>query len=106
MDSLQSLIHDCDQMPSERVAIRLGSACFEGEDLSWCLFIERLAVEEDLLENHYLEEVGETIWTTVVEIKFCPYCAVELSDVQSHSAPDEFGRFFHIDSAGWQSRRR
>jgi hypothetical protein len=91
MDSSERLIHSCDQIPSEGVSIRVGTACFDGENLGWCLFIERLAAEEDLLENHYLEEVGESIWTTVVEIKFCPYCAVELVDVDpgrhmSHTA--------------------
>lgn len=104
MDSMQHLIHDCGQIPNSGIAIRCGSAFFENEDLSWCLFIERLATEEDLQENHYLEEIGEQIWTTAVEIKFCPYCGVELLTNKPGGLTEEFGYFVHIDSSGWLSR--
>lgn len=105
MDSVESLIHDCDQMPKSGVSIRSGAAYFEVEDLGWCLFVERLATEDDLQENHYLEEVGDTMWTTAVEIRHCPYCGVELLDARTRDLPDDFGRFVHIDSSGWLSRR-
>ena len=105
MGNLQSHIHDCSQMPVQGVAIRFGIDWFAGEGYSWCLFAERLATEEDLKENNYLEEVGETIWTTVVEIKFCPYCGKDLFGPDSPSFPDDYGRFFHMDSSGWLSRR-
>lgn len=106
MDNLQSLIHDCDDMPKDGVSVRVGGAYLGSEESRWCLFLERLATEEDLEENHYLEEVGETIWTTAVEIKFCPYCGRELFSAQSGSPAKDFGRFVHIDSSGWMSQRR
>ncbi|EAZ97153.1 hypothetical protein [Marinobacter sp. ELB17] len=106
MDSLENLIHDCDQMPKNGVAVRSGSGFFEDDDLGWCLFVERLATEDDLQENHYLEEVGEMIWMTAVEIKFCPYCGEKLVAAQSESPTDDFGYFVHIDSSSWLRKRR
>jgi len=93
-------------MPRTGVSILCGAAYFEIENLGWCLFVEKLASEGDLEENHHLEEIGKTIWTTAIEIKYCPYCGVELHDARSRSSPDEFGYFVHIDSSAWLSRRR
>jgi hypothetical protein len=105
MDSLSNLIHHCDQMPNAGVSICSGATRFEVEDLGWCLSVERLATENDLQENQYLEGVGETIWTTAVEIRCCPYCGVELDNARSVKSSDDFGYFVHIDSSGWLSRR-
>lgn len=69
------------------------------------LFVERLATANDLQENHYLEEVGDTLWATAVEIRCCPYCGVELTDARSAMSSDDFGYFIHLDSSGWLSRR-
>ena len=77
MDSLQNLVHDCDQIPRAGVSILSGAAYFEIENLGWCLFVERLATEDDLEKNHHLEEIGGTIRTTAIEIRYCPYCGVE-----------------------------
>ncbi len=105
MDSLSDLMHHCHQMPNPGVSICWGAARFDVEDLGWCLFVERLATETDLQDNQYLEEVGETLWTTAVEIKCCPYCGVELDNARSVKSSDDFGYFIHIDSSGWLSRR-
>jgi len=104
MDNPSSVIHHCVQMPKAGVSIRSGAAYFEADDLGWCLFVERLATEDDLQKNQYLEEVGETIWTTAVEIRCCPYCGVELVHTRSENPPDDFGYFVHIDSSRWLSR--
>lgn len=105
MDNLSGLVHHCDQMPRTGVSIYWGADRFEVEELGWCLFVERLATETDLQENQYLEEVGETLWTTAVEIKCCPYCGIELDSTRSVKHSDDFGYFIHIDSSGWLSRR-
>ncbi|MDR9469268.1 hypothetical protein [Marinospirillum sp.] len=105
-DSLQSHLHECDQMPRSGVSICSGEAYFEDKDLGWLLIIERLASEEDLQENHHLEEVGESIWTTALEIKCCPYCAAVLPDARARSLADDFGYFIHIDSSGWLGLHR
>ncbi|SEO41326.1 hypothetical protein SAMN04490369_108612 [Vreelandella aquamarina] len=105
MDSLSNLIHCCDEMPSDGVSICWGPARFGSEDLGWCLVIERVATEDDLQVNQYLEEVGDTLWTTAVEIKCCPYCGVGLTDARSVMSSEDFGYFIHIDSSGWLGRR-
>lgn len=105
MDSLSNLIHCCDEMPSDGVSICWGPARFGSEDLGWFLVIERVATEDDLQENQYLEEVGDTLWTTAVEIKCCPYCGVGLTDARSVMTSEDFGYFIHIDSSGWLGRR-
>ena len=45
----------------------------------WNMIIDRTAEETDLEENHYLEEIGDTIWQTVSEIYCCPFCGESLS---------------------------
>lgn len=47
-------------MPRSGVSICWGPARFDSEDFGWCLLIERVATEDDLQANHYLEEVGDT----------------------------------------------
>ena len=69
MNSLSHLIHHCVQMPRAGVSICWAAARFDSEDPGWCLFVERVATANDLQENHYLEEVGDTLWTTAVEIR-------------------------------------
>jgi len=103
MDSGQDAVHDCHGMPDNGVSIRLEKNYVRRENFVWCLFIERQATEGDLEENHHLEEVSEMIWTTVVEIGFCPYCGQELA-VPSRNKPGDFGRSAHIDCSAWASR--
>ena len=52
---------------------------FEDEKYVWNMVIERTAEEADLEENHYLEQIGDTIWQTVTEIYCCPFCGESLS---------------------------
>tara|TARA_R110002111_G_scaffold256058_2_gene322777 strand:+ start:248 stop:568 length:321 start_codon:yes stop_codon:yes gene_type:complete len=105
MDSLANAIHECVQMPKAGVSVRSGAAYFEADNLGWCLFIERVATEDDLQKNQYLEEVGDSIWTTAVEIRCCPYCGEELTHTRSKNPPDDFGYFVHMDFSRWLSRR-
>ena len=102
-----SLIHHCEQMPAAGVSIYWGAAWFGVDDLvGWYLLIERIATEDDLEENHHLEQVGETIWSTAVEIKCCPYCGVELDKARSVSSSNDFGYFTHINSSGWSDQHQ
>ena len=105
MSSRQDAVHDCDGMPEHGMSIRLDKNHVRRESFVWCLFVERQATEDDLEENHHLEEVGETIWTTVVEVGFCPYCGQELVAAPDNNEPADFGRFTHIDCSSWTSRR-
>lgn len=82
----------------------------------WNLIAIREATEDDLEQNHHLEEVGESIWTFSAQIRFCPYCGMQLnmpvsaasadSDVQAEVEPDGFGTFSLFDQEAWYGRLR
>ncbi len=97
MDNLHNNIHECDQMPKLGISIHTGDASFGDGDPSWYLTVQKTATEEDLEENHYLEEVDDIIWMTTIEIKCCPYCGEKLPSDQSQSPEDNFGYFYHND---------
>ena len=67
--------HRCESLPEDTVSI------FINEDFEpdrWWLCIGQYADEETLLENHLMENVGDTLWQTLIQIKFCPYCGEKL----------------------------
>ncbi len=93
-------LHECDQLPEKGIQIFFSqnkTECFQN---SWNLIIRKNATEEDLEENHHLEEIGETIWQTIIEITHCPYCGVELPIEQSIKARCK-GKFVHHDFSSW-----
>ena len=98
-------VHQCPSMPMEGVSIYLntGSTLLRNTP-TWRLNIQREATEADLEENHYLEMAGDIIWTTALEVIHCPYCGQRLFET-SWEKPADFGRFVHIDSSGWHSRK-
>ncbi len=63
----------------------------------WHLNINRVATEQDLEENHYLEEVGQTIESVAINILYCPYCGEKLSHSQGECIPS----FRHNDYSKW-----
>ena len=90
-------IHECKyQGPGIRIE---RSRSYFHEDFTWQLVITREANELDLENNHELEQVGEVIWSTVVEINNCPYCGEILRDANLESI--EYALF---DSSGWSSK--
>ena len=91
--------HACDLMPATGVYLTFTPR----EDSTWILTIQREATEEDLEENHYLEDVGDTLWTTELAIRCCPFCGEVLPGVES-GKKTTFGEFRHIDSSGWSSK--
>ncbi len=66
------------------------------EDFTWLIVIERVATEMDLEENHYIENIGDQIWSVVAEINHCPYCGMQLSECKK-----EKKNFALFDSSGW-----
>tara|TARA_R110002167_G_scaffold192345_2_gene394836 strand:- start:14905 stop:15162 length:258 start_codon:yes stop_codon:yes gene_type:complete len=66
-------VHQCEPMT-------LAEAWIEKGDQGWVLNINKVATEQDLEDNHYLEEVGQTIYQIAVGIKFCPYCGSKLDE--------------------------
>lgn len=75
------------------------------------MVVEREATEEDLEENHVLEEVGESIWTFTAEIYNCPYCGSELTapsriNEEDVEGSDLYGYFSLFDQEKWSGRLR
>lgn len=67
--------HSCDFLPKQTVSIHKAE---NGTYPNWLLTIYREATEEDLEENHHLEDVGDLMWQTEVSINHCPYCGERL----------------------------
>ena len=62
--------------------------------------VERCAKEADLEESSYLEEIGETIWQTIVGISHCPFCGNKLeSATRENNIRD--ADICHNDFSSW-----
>lgn len=77
----------------------------ERNAMTWRLIIRREATEDDLEENHYLEEEGETLWETSLEITHCPFCGMSLLGKKDKMYED-YGKFSHDDFSGWAGKRQ
>lgn len=58
----------------------------------WILELSREADEDDLEQNHVLEEIGDLMDVARVEIGYCPYCGAKLADHVGKVGPS----FWHI----------
>ena len=95
--------HKCKALPGNGLGIYRAENFLSGGSWEWCLVVQRLATAEDLEENHYLEDIGDAIWTTVVEISHCPFCGELLPDARpSPSSPE--AAFQYVDSSGWDAK--
>jgi NADH pyrophosphatase NudC (nudix superfamily) len=72
--------HQCSSMT-------LAEAWIEKNDQAWLLNINKTATEQDLEENHYLEEVGQVIYQVAVNVNFCPYCGSKLDGSDDNCIP-------------------
>jgi len=61
------------------------------------LNINRVATEEDLEQNSYLEEVGQIVEFVGINIKFCPYCGEKIHEPDSELIP----YFRYSDFSKW-----
>jgi len=86
-------VHDCRY---QGLGIRVEHSRYGlNESFTWKLVVTRESTEEDLENNHYLENVGEDMWSVVVEINNCPFCGKELQAEKSEEI--DFGLY---DSTG------
>ncbi len=79
------LIHDCSRISQEKANI------YQETDCHWVLQLYTEATENDLEENHHLEEVGEMINEVILEIDHCPYCGEKL--LESNEPAEIFFKF-------------
>lgn len=83
--------HKCKEMELTEAWI----TCSSGDSH---LNINRVATEEDLEENHYLEEVGQIIELVSLQIRYCPYCGALVDGAESQFLP----AFTHHDLSRWR----
>ena len=73
-------VHRCKSMDLAEIWLEIS----EGECV---LNINRVATEEDLEQNSYLEEVGQIIEFVGINVKFCPYCGEKIHEPSSEFIP-------------------
>ena len=92
--------HRCKALPGNGLGVYRAEHFLNGENWVWCLVAQRRATESDLEANHYLENIGDTIWSTAIGISYCPFRGDLLSDAKrSKSSPD--AEYQHVDYSGW-----
>lgn len=100
-------------MPDSGVHIHYGRN-LGGRPQCWALYLVREATEEDLEENHLLEEIGESIWSVHHEISFCPHCGMKLTppaslnseEVHNQDSDKPYGGFSMFDQQQWHGKLR
>jgi len=90
-------VHECRNQPVG-IRVEFSRDTFH-EKFTWQVTFSREATEEDLENNHYLEEVGEVMWSLVAEITHCPYCGEKLMGSLSNN-----GEFVLFNSSGWSTK--
>ena len=87
--------HKCNSLPKSGVYLH-----FDVEVPAWTLNIQKEATEADLEENHHLENIGDTLWLTSLNILYCPYCGEQLPGLESIDKTG-YGYFQHNDFSRW-----
>ena len=95
---MKERVHLCSGQ-SPGICIERDGGYLDNDDV-WVLVVAREATEGDLEENHHLEEIGEELWSTVVQISHCPFCGEKLGEV----GPGDV-EFAHFDSSEWYTKR-
>ena len=95
--------HTCTAQPGNGIGVYRAEHFLNGENWEWCLVVQRLATESDLEENHYLENIGDTIRATAVGISHCPFCGYLLPDAKQSMSPPG-AEYQHVDYGGWTAR--
>lgn len=75
------MIHECR-------SCSLAELWFEADDSKFFLNINRTATEEDLERDQLIESVGQTIETVQIEVAFCPYCGLKLTNSEQAVIPN------------------
>lgn len=66
------MIHNC-------ASCSLGEIWFEEDGSDVYLNLNRIATEDDLENDPYLEYEGQTIESVKIQVAFCPYCGEKLA---------------------------
>jgi len=74
----------------------LAEIWFEEDGSDVYLNLNRVAAEEDLESDHYLEYPGQTIETVKIQVAYCPYCGQKLASARETVVP----QFQHYNFGG------
>ncbi len=85
--------HRCQFLPESGLYL-----LYEKDDPAWILHIQKEATESDLEENNNLENIGDIIWLTQIEVRHCPFCGECLTGLESVDS-EHYGEFRHHDFA-------
>ena len=99
------VLHKCKNLPNNGVEVLYSMDSIFRKTKTWQLVISRKATLEDLEKNHILEEEGETIWETFLEITHCPFCGIYLLEAD-HKKFDDVGYFVHYDHSEWNVKKQ
>ncbi|WP_240776358.1 hypothetical protein [Nitrincola alkalilacustris] len=89
LNEVPTLIHNCS-------SCSLAEIWFEEDGSDVYLNLNRVATEEDLESDHYLEYEGQTIETVQIQVAFCPYCGQKLVSGKEAVVP----QFQHYNFGG------
>lgn len=98
-------LHECSNLPKKGVQVFYSMDHVIRQNKTWRLIVRREATSEDLMQNHILEEEGQTLWETYLEIAYCPFCGERLCDIQN-TGYEDYGQFVHFDYSEWKSKKQ
>jgi hypothetical protein len=83
----------------------LGSYSWVNPECKYQLNLDQISLqfnstESNLEENHHLENVGDIIWLTSLNVLCCPYCGEQLPGLES-ADKTSYGYFQHNDFSRW-----
>ena len=100
---MKDVEHRCRALPGNGLGVYRAEHFLNGKNWEWCLVAQRQVTESDLEANHYLESIGDTIWSTAIGISYCPFCGDLLPDAKpSKSSPD--AEYQNVDYSGWTAK--
>lgn len=83
-------LHQCQYISERSIDIIYSENSNSHFKNAWTLMVRREATESDLEEYHTLEDVGDTMWETSIEILCCPFCGEKLEGGRSFEGMTTF----------------
>ena len=96
-------IHECINLPRSGVRVQYTREFSDLSYDSWRMIIYRETAEEDLERNTFIENIGDLIWVTAMDIIHCPFCGKNLYEgMKQEHIPA--GNAVHVDYSDWSAK--